>query len=360
MTKELVEIKDSDVKEIFYSENGLQVFVDNIESIVKSHKYDLKTTKGKDAIKTLAASVSRSKTYLDGKGKELVSGVKSKLKIVDANRKSMRDQLDVLRDKAREPLTAYEEEQKAIAYKVTETTNKIEKLSLPFGIGGNSLSLECLKENYKLLCNVDTSHIPEALNIDKNISDGRQVLINEIEKIEKQIKDNEELEKLRSEKAEEEVKEQARLAEISKKEHEEKIAKEAAEAAEQKAKQAEQDKIDAQERAEQAEKDKALAEAKVKSDAEQAEKDRIEAAKQAEIRAEQAAEQAKQNEITRQENEKAAKEETQRKIESNKRHVGSVRREIKEHIMEKCEIDEPLAKNIVLALLKTERVTINY
>jgi len=49
------------------------------------------------------------------------------------------------------------------------------------------------------------------------------------------------------------------------------------------------------------------------------------------------------------------------KLEANEKHVGSVRGEIKLHLMNTCGIDEELAVNVVKSLLKIKtRVTINY
>lgn len=77
--------------------------------------------------------------------------------------------------------------------------------------------------------------------------------------------------------------------------------------------------------------------------------------------AEEAAEAAKQAEIKRQDDEKAAKETKRLRIESNKKHAGSVRREIKERFMKVAGIDEKAAKKIVLEIISMdERITINY
>lgn len=148
------------------------------------------------------------------------------------------------------------------------------------------------------------------------------------------------------------------------KEHDEKIAKEARE-------NAEREQVLAEERAEQAESDRIVAEAQAKRDAKQAEINRVNVEKQAEInrieaegyaklQAKQAAEYARQVEIKRQADEKERLESEKTKLESDKKHAGSVRCEIKKHLMTSCKIDEPLAKEIVLALLKIDRITINY
>lgn len=116
----------------------------------------------------------------------------------------------------------------------------------------------------------------------------------------------------------------------------------------------------AEERAEQAEKQRILSEAQAKRDAEHAEKQAIINAEQYEIEKVQAAEQARQDEIKHQADEKSKEEAAKRKLEANKKHVGSIRCEIKVHLMKSCKIEEDLAKKIVLSLLKTDRVTINY
>ena len=116
---------------------------------------------------------------------------------------------------------------------------------------------------------------------------------------------------------------------------------------------AEVEKEKALERAEEAEKQRVLIEAQAKRDAEEAEKQRVLDVKKAE-------EDAKAREIKRQEDKASAELEAQRKIESNKKHVGKIRKELKEHIMKVACIDECAAKKVVLSLLKTDRVTIHY
>ena len=119
------------------------------------------------------------------------------------------------------------------------------------------------------------------------------------------------------------------------------------------AKQAEIDKIAAQEKAERDAQEAKRREDQAKIDAEIAEKKRVEDVKRAQ-------EEATKREIERQEREKEKEKEEKDKLEANKRHVGKVRGEIKEHIMKECKIDCDLAKKVVISLLKTERVTINY
>ena len=83
-------------------------------------------------------------------------------------------------------------------------------------------------------------------------------------------------------------------------------------------------------------------------------------AKQAEAQRLADIEQAKQVQIKAQEDKEKLEAAKKEKLESDKKHVGMVRGEIKTHLMTSCNIDEATARKIVLALLKTERVTINY
>ena len=64
--------------------------------------------------------------------------------------------------------------------------------------------------------------------------------------------------------------------------------------------------------------------------------------------------------IKRQSDEAASLKAQKERIESDNKHVGNVRGEIKRLIMAECALDETMARKVVRALLKTERITINY
>jgi len=70
---------------------------------------DLTTKKGRDEIASMAHKVAKSKTYLDGLRKDLVSDWKNKAKAVDAEGKKMRDTLDALKAEVRQPSTEWED-----------------------------------------------------------------------------------------------------------------------------------------------------------------------------------------------------------------------------------------------------------
>jgi len=70
---------------------------------------DLTTDKGRKAIASRAFKVARTKTFLDGIGKDEVARLKELPRLVDAGRKALRDGLDQLADQIRKPLTEWED-----------------------------------------------------------------------------------------------------------------------------------------------------------------------------------------------------------------------------------------------------------
>ena len=78
----------------------------------REHTPDLSTATSRKAIASVAAKVASSKTFLDAQGKALVEPLKEQAKLIDAERKKMRDALSALKDEVRAPLTKWEEEEK--------------------------------------------------------------------------------------------------------------------------------------------------------------------------------------------------------------------------------------------------------
>ena len=108
---------------VIEAKNALAVFTqpDHIESIlqqvekeVNSFVPDVSTKKGRDAIASLGLKVAKTKTYLDGLGKDLVTEYKEVPKKIDASRKTVRDRLDALKEKVLLPKLEFEAEQERI------------------------------------------------------------------------------------------------------------------------------------------------------------------------------------------------------------------------------------------------------
>ena len=331
MNNELVVIEEKNALAVFSNENGLDPIIQQAKDLVDEFEHDLSTAAGRKRTASLANKVAKLKTRLDGMGKDLVSDWKAKAKKVDANRKSMRDELDELKVIARKPLTDWEEEQKRI--EAEEAAR---------------LAAEKLREE------VERDH---ELALLMNAEFDRKV---EEERIAAEQAEKERLAKEAQERAEREARiaqEAKEKAEREAAEREEKLRREAEE---EKAK-AEAEKLAAIERERKAELDRIAAEERAKAQAEEAERQRVIAEEKAKRDAEEAAERARQAEIQRQQEEQERQRKEQEAREANKRHIGSIRKAAKESLMA-LGIDEEKAKEIVMAIHNGQiaNVKINY
>lgn len=99
--------------QVYSAPSGLDPYIELIRKEALSHAPDTSTKKGRDHIASIAFKVRKSKTALDGLGKQLVDDMKEVPKKIDAERKRMRDALDSLADEVRRPLTEWEEAEEA-------------------------------------------------------------------------------------------------------------------------------------------------------------------------------------------------------------------------------------------------------
>lgn len=98
---------------MFQKPDQIDDLISRIEAEVRAHVPDLSTKKGRDAIASLAHKVARSKTALDGAGKDLNADLRSKIEVVDAERRKIRDRFDALKAEARKPLDEWEAAEEA-------------------------------------------------------------------------------------------------------------------------------------------------------------------------------------------------------------------------------------------------------
>ena len=254
-----------------------------IEAKVRSTPKDISTPKGREAIKSLAYNVSRSKTAIEDARIAVVEVDTKRIARINAEGKKMRDRLDLLKVEARAPLTAWENEEKERTAKHEENISAMELAgTLDFGA-----SIDTIKERIAVVSLVDLTTFQE---FKERATQTKMAVLSGLEtklKIaEKQAADALEMAKLRQE-SEERAK-RDREAQIAQ-EAREKAQREAeAErqriegekfAAEARAKQAEAEKFAAEARAKQAEAEKAQAIEKAKQDAVEAQ----ERAKQAAV-----------------------------------------------------------------------------
>ncbi|MEV3839418.1 hypothetical protein [Aeromonas dhakensis] len=110
---QLVVIEPSTAVALFTEGQGIAELLADIRQKATSLVPDTSTAKGRKEIASIAHAVARTKTYLDGLGKEQTDKFKEIPKRIDANRKQIRDTLDALKDEVRAPLTQFEEAETA-------------------------------------------------------------------------------------------------------------------------------------------------------------------------------------------------------------------------------------------------------
>lgn len=112
--KQLIVLEKSSALEVFTTTSKLEQLINEVKRQVESLVADVDTAEGRKDIASLAYQVARTKTYLDGIGKDLVTEYKELPKRIDAGRKYARDTLDGLKDQVRQPLDEWEAKQKRI------------------------------------------------------------------------------------------------------------------------------------------------------------------------------------------------------------------------------------------------------
>ncbi len=76
---------------------------------IAAHVPDLASAKGRQAISSLAYKVTKTKTAIEAERKKLTADMRAEIKAIDDKGREIRETLDALADKVREPLTRWEE-----------------------------------------------------------------------------------------------------------------------------------------------------------------------------------------------------------------------------------------------------------
>ena len=115
----------------FSQAGGLQSIIDQItqQAHEQAKGLDASTAANRKKLASIAYSVAQAKTGIDGEGKDLVSAAKAKIKVVDDNRKAVRDKLDTLRDTIRQPVTDYEQAEQARLAAIQAVLDQLDTLA---------------------------------------------------------------------------------------------------------------------------------------------------------------------------------------------------------------------------------------
>ncbi len=227
-----------------YANNGMDPLLGKIKEHVLSFVPDVTTKKGRGEIASMAYKVAQTKTLLDNLGKDLTADWKAKAKVVDEERKRMREELDALKDQVRTPLTEFENREKERVADLEKRIELIKALAIDVDESGSKLSSKQLAERLVAAKGVDIESFEEmvtdaALAKDKAIA----ALEAHVARREREEAEAAELERLRKEAAE---REQREREELIRREAEEKVRREAEEAARKEREQREREKAEAE------------------------------------------------------------------------------------------------------------------
>lgn len=326
MEKFELEIADQNiVVAAFKTPGGTTELFERIAQEARSHVPDVTTKKGRDQIGSLAMKVSKSKTFIEKCGKELVADQKAQIKLIDDDRIATVKKFDELRNEILAPRDAWEQAEKDRVAKHEGDIAEIKRIALAVSEWDSISIKNALNDLENKVIDSSFEEYEEQAKLAK--FETLEVLRKALATREKYEAEQAELERLR-------LAEQARLQ----REHEERIAREAAEKA---TREAEEKARFEDERVQ-----------REKAEAEQREA-RLKAEKEAaELRAVQAAE----NERKRIEAEQVAKAEAERKAEearlADEAHTKKVCAEALEHLALLPGVNEQLAKSILAAIYK--------
>lgn len=302
---------------VFSAPSGLEPYLEKIRAEVSAFVPDVSTRKGRDAIKSLAHKITRSKTALDSVGKELVAELKDVPKKIDAERKRVRDALDALRDEARRPLDEWEAKEAAREQAHMDGIVRMQVMAAGLDAADSSALAERIAEVEQVAIGPQWEEFEAeaARTKDATLAALRPAL----EKRRQYEAEQAELARLREEQAAREQQER-----------EQRIAREAAERAQREAEQRAQDERDATAKREADAKAEAeRRELELKLQAERAEREKLEAqqrAEQAERDAEERARQAAEQERQRIADEQRREAEAARQREADTKHRASINR----------------------------------
>ena len=123
-TSELVVVEPANIPALF-KKDGCDPLLKRLHEELDKFEPDITTAKGRKEIASFANKFSKAKTLIDGHGKALVEEEKTRLKIVDAERKKFRDECDIMKQEARKPLTDWEDAEKKRVADIEERITNI-------------------------------------------------------------------------------------------------------------------------------------------------------------------------------------------------------------------------------------------
>ena len=349
--------KELNAVQLFEQEEIAKI-VETVKTELSKEVFDVSEDKGRKELQKRFKQIHKWSKLLDNVGKEHVAVLKSRPKIVDGNRKYMRDELEGFADKIRQPLTEWEQAEEQRKKDILARINDID----PF-LGGivtiqpgerSTESLKALAEK-AALTEIDESFAEFQGQAQKTKDDAILKLSGLIAI---QMRQEAEAAALEQQRKEQEAKEQA--------EREARIAQEAADKARREAEEKAAEERQALELKAEKERQEAIRrEREAKEAQERAEREKIAAEERAKLEQEQAVK-AEQERHRKEMEAQKAKEEAERKAAekkaANKQHRAKINNNIVLDLFNHVGIPETTAKMLVEAIAKGKirNVTINY
>lgn len=266
---------------LLFTPGGIEPILERIEREAREEasQLDIATAANRKALNSLAFKVTKSKTFLESKRKELVSDEKKRLALIDEQGKVSRDRLDKLAEEIRKPLTDWEDADKLRVLGLEAKVSAVNAL----GVISYGATVSDLEDRLAAFSSIDLSNMQEfASRASLAASQTEKALALALQDAKQREADRVEAERLRAEAI---IREQ--------KDREDKIAREAREKAqretEEERRRIEEDRFKAEARAKQAEAEKIAEAERADREAKAAEERRIAEAAKAEQDAQEAA-----------------------------------------------------------------------
>lgn len=113
----LVPLVKGEALDLFKNEDAAVMLIEKVKDVAGEMleslgDVDFNVKAQRDKVISVAFDVTRTKTYIETFGKDIAAELKALPKLVDANRKKIRDELDSLAEKIRKPVTEWERAKK--------------------------------------------------------------------------------------------------------------------------------------------------------------------------------------------------------------------------------------------------------
>lgn len=132
MNNELTIFEPKTSIELLFTQDGVDQFFTEIKKYADSFKCDIATEDGRAEIKSFERRIAKAKNALDAQGKELTDDWYNKKKLVDVQRKRLKDNLENLQEEVIKPVLEFENIEKN---RIADRENRLKEIELLFDVG---------------------------------------------------------------------------------------------------------------------------------------------------------------------------------------------------------------------------------